>query len=56
MRTTENRHLMIQRRRIIDQAERVDRPRIAQQLSPPEASFHADCRHILQLVRGRLPS
>src|SRR5438270_8790 len=43
---------MLQRRRIINQTERVHRPGIAQQFSPPEASLDANRWNILQVVRG----
>src|SRR5579872_2675045 len=36
-RAAKYRNFILERRRIVNQAERVDWPRIAQQLSPPEA-------------------
>ena len=43
--------VLLQRRRIINQTESIHRPHIAQQLAPPESRFHADRRHIFELMR-----
>ena len=51
VRTAENRYLVFQRRRIINETECVHRPRIAQQFSPPEASLDANCGNVFQLMR-----
>jgi hypothetical protein len=47
MRTSQNRHVLLEGRRIVDQTESVHRSHIAQQFAPPESRLHARRRHVL---------
>src|ERR1700722_2772775 len=52
MRSPQDCELMVQRRRIVHQAECVHRAGIAKQLAPPEAGLDSDRRNVFQLMRG----
>ena len=51
MRSPHDCQFLLQRSRIIYQAERVHGPLVGEQFSPPEAGFHADRRNILQPMK-----
>ena len=56
MRPSEHSEILFEWRRIVGQAEGVNRPRIGEQFAPPESGFHTSAWNVAELMLRRLGS